>query len=123
MGALERVVPDKFDVCFECCGVPIALKTCIEAAALGGTVCVVANFAETTPVNLQLAVRREIDIVGVYRYCNLYPTALALVASGKVNLKPLISKTSALGEANKAFEFFATGEPIKVIIQPTPPEA
>lgn len=110
---------DKFDVCFECSGAAAALRTCIEAAAPGSVVCVVANFGETTPVNLQLAARREIDIVGVYRYCNLYPRALELVASGKVNLKPLISKTFPLSEANEAFEYFASGEPVKVIIQPT----
>jgi len=86
-------------------------------------VCVVANFGETTPVNLQLAARREIDIIGVYRYCNLYPKALDLVATGKVNLKPLISKIFSMAEANQAFEYFATGEPIKVIIQPNAPKA
>mmetsp|Transcript_51617 Transcript_51617/g.138570 ORF Transcript_51617/g.138570 Transcript_51617/m.138570 type:complete len:392 (-) Transcript_51617:34-1209(-) len=114
---------DRFDAVFECCGVPAALRTCIEAAAPGSVVCVVANFGETTPVNLQLAARREIDIIGVYRYCNLYPKALDLVATGKVNLKPLISKIFSMAEANQAFEYFATGEPIKVIIQPNAPKA
>ena len=47
-----------------------------------------------------------------------YPTALALVASGQVDLKPLLSRVFPLAEANAAFEYFATGEPIKVIIQP-----
>ena len=62
--------------------------------------------------------RREIDLVGVYRYCNLYPTALALVSSGKVDLKPLLSRTFKLADVNEAFAYFATGEPIKVIICP-----
>lgn len=48
----------------------------------------------------------------------LYPTALALVESGKIDLKPLISRRFPLAAANSAFEFFATGEPIKVIITP-----
>ena len=78
--------------------------------------------APSVPVDLQLACRREIDLMGVYRYCNLYPRALALVASGKVNLKKLISKTYTLEEAQSAFEHFASGEPIKVLIQPNPPE-
>jgi len=111
-------VGDKFDCCFECCGVPSALDLCIKAATSGGTVCVVANFTESVPVRLQEAARREIDIIGVYRYCNLYPRALALVASGKVDLKPLVSKRFALAEVNEAFEYFASGEPVKVIIQP-----
>merc|ERR1711862_527689 len=99
---------DQFDVCFECSGHPSALELCVKAAISGGTVCVVANLA-TTPTRLQEAARREIDIIGVYRYCNLYPTALALVATGKVNVKQLISKTFPLAEANEAFELFATG--------------
>lgn len=48
--------------------------------------------------------------------------ALALVASGKINLQPLISKSFPLEEAQKAFEHFASGEPIKVLIQANAPE-
>eukprot|EP00811_Abedinium_folium_P008817 NODE_18149_length_907_cov_10.646154.p2 GENE.NODE_18149_length_907_cov_10.646154~~NODE_18149_length_907_cov_10.646154.p2 ORF type:complete len:182 (-),score=66.01 NODE_18149_length_907_cov_10.646154:361-834(-) len=35
-----------FDTCFECCGVAVALETCVRAAASGGVVCVVANYPE-----------------------------------------------------------------------------
>lgn len=116
---LEEKAGEKMDACFECSGVVPALDLCVRAARSGGTVCVVANMkGETTAVRMQEAARREIDLIGVYRYCNLYPTALALVASGKVDLKPLLSRSFPLSEANAAFEYFATGEPIKVIIQP-----
>lgn len=119
---MEAQVGEKFDVCFECSGVPSALDLCIKATASGGTVCVVANFSDSATLHFQQATRREINIIGVWRYCNLYPTALSLVSSGKVNLKPLISRTFSLDEVNEAFEHFASGEPIKVIIQPNPPE-
>lgn len=118
LDVMEKNVGAKFDVCFECCGVPQALDVCVKATTSGGIVCVVANFPDNVPVRLQEAARREIDIMGVYRYCNLYPAALALVTSGKVDLKPLISKKYAMSEVNEAFAHFATGEPIKVIIQP-----
>jgi len=120
LARMEQNIGRKFDCCFECCGVAAALQNCVKAAISGGTVCVVANFGNSTPVPLQEAARREIDIIGVYRYCNLYPVALSLLENGKVNLKPLISKKFQLSEANEAFEYFATGEPVKVIIQPSP---
>jgi len=119
VAVMEHKVGEKFDVCFECCGVPSALDVCVKAAASGGIVCVVANFPDNVPIRLQEAARREIDILGVYRYCNMYPSALALIASGKVDLKPLVSKKFGLNEANEAFEHFASGAPVKVIIQPS----
>ncbi len=110
-----------FDVAFECSGAPPALELCVRAAASGGAVCVVANLPETSSVRLQELARREIELIGTYRYCNLYPTALALVGSGAIDVKPLISRTFALADANAAFEHFASGEPVKVIIEPNEP--
>ena len=108
--------------------------------------CIVANHGPLVPAPLQELARREIDLVGVYRrkavwkcsprrasrkrraerdfrpgYCNLYPTALSLVSSGRVDLKPLISRTYPLAQANDAFAYFATGEPVKVLIRPSDP--
>lgn len=119
LAVMESKLGSKFDVCFECSGVVACLDLCVQGAISGGVVCVVANMKEQrTPARLQEAARREIDVVGCYRYCNLYPTALALVASGKVNLKPLISKQFPLSQANQAFEHFASGQAIKVMIKP-----
>lgn len=115
---LATALAQQFDVCFECSGVNSALDLCTSAAKSGGRICVVANLQAKTPARLQELARREIDVVGVYRYCNLYPTALALVSSGKINLKPLLTKTFSLEQANQAFEYFASAAPIKVIIQP-----
>ena len=119
--ALAALGGSKFDACFECCGVPSAIDACASAAKSGGVVCVVANHRPSVPAPLQELARREIDLVGVYRYCNLYPTALRLVASGKVDLKPLISKKFPMERIDDAFAYFASGEPVKVLIVPSDP--
>ena len=48
-----------------------------------------------------------------------YPTALAMIASGKVNVKPLITHRYKLQDSVKAFETVASGEGIKVMISCT----
>lgn len=49
---------------FECCGVPAALNSCIEVTIPGGTVCVVANMPKQVPLNLQVACRHEVPLLG-----------------------------------------------------------
>jgi len=65
-------------------------------------------------------VDKELTIKGVFRYVNTYPTALKLVTSGKVKLKPLITHIFPLSEIHRAFEIVdkKLGNPIKVIIKP-----
>ena len=46
-----------------------------------------------------------------------YPIALSLVASGAVDVKPLVTHKFTLEESLKAFETAEKGEGIKVIIQ------
>ena len=58
--ALEASIGEKFDMSFECCGVPAALNSCIEVTIPGGVVCVVANMPKTVHVDLQVACRHEV---------------------------------------------------------------
>lgn len=45
-----------------------------------------------------------------------YPTALAMVASGKVNLKPMITHRFTLERSIEAFETAKRGEGVKIMI-------
>ena len=60
---------------------------------------------------LSVAALREVDIQGSFRYANTYPTALALLASGKLqNIERLISHRIPLEHASKAFEIMSRGK-------------
>jgi D-xylulose reductase len=54
----------------------------------------------------------------VFRYANCYDRAIALVNTGKVDVKRLISKTVKLDDAIAAYEFAAEGRVniVKVMI-------
>jgi hypothetical protein len=59
---------------------------------------------------------REIDIRGVFRYANCYPAALSLIASGRIDVKPLITHRYNITESVQAFEMAESGEAIKVMV-------
>jgi L-iditol 2-dehydrogenase len=57
---------------------------------------------QTLPIGA--AALREVDIIGVFRYANDYPTAIQLIASGKLGqIGKLITHRKTLEEAESAF--------------------
>ena len=60
---------------------------------------------------------REVDIRGVFRYCNTWPTAINMIASGQINVKPLVTHRFPLEQAAEAFEITRRGEAVKVMIK------
>jgi len=48
---------------------------------------------------------KEAEVETVFRYAHVYPRALALMGSGKIDLKPLISRTFEFKESVNAFNF------------------
>ena len=94
---------DGFDVIFEASGAPPVLKQAIESARRGATVVQIGVFSApeiAVPVN-QLMVR-ELQFVGSFRYGNVWEEAIRFVASGRVNVKPLISRVFPLAQAADA---------------------
>jgi len=63
------------------------------------------------------AAAKETRIETVFRYANVYDRAIAMIASGKVDLKPLISDTFRFEESIAAFERAAEGRPGDVKLQ------
>ncbi|KAH8334699.1 hypothetical protein KR074_003987 [Drosophila pseudoananassae] len=111
--------PDKS---IDCCGAESSARLAIFATRSGGTVVVVGMGAPEVKLPLINALAREIDIRGVFRYCNDYSAALALVASGKVNVKRLVTHHFDITETADAFETSrrGLGGAIKVMIHVQP---
>lgn len=110
------------DVCIEATGVESAIKACVHGAKRGGVVVLVGmGRSEISLPMLEIGIR-EIELRGIFRYCNTYPAALDLVNSGKVNLKRLVTHRFKIFDAFEAFEAARNraSKAIKVIIDCTP---
>lgn len=105
------------DIVFECAGAAAAIRTALEAAAPAGCVVWVGMPVDPVPFDLVLAQSKELRMETVFRYANMYDRAIALMASGKVDLKPLISATYPFEDSIEAFDRAVEARPTDVKIQ------
>jgi D-xylulose reductase len=92
------------DVVFEASGSAKAFEGLFDLVRPGGAVVLVGLPVDTVRFDVPGAISKEVRIETVFRYANVFDRALELIASGKVDLKPLITGTYAFGESIAAFE-------------------
>jgi len=93
------------DVLIECSGNQRALKDGILALQPAATaVAVGMGPGEEASIPLSFIQNREIILTGTFRYANTYADAIALVASGHIDLKPIITGHYTLAEAEQALQ-------------------
>lgn len=107
------------DLVFETAGSTVTAAQSISMAKRGGTIMIVGNVTGKTPVDFQLATNKELTIKTNFRYSNIYPTTIDAVASGRIDLKSIISRRYPLPDAPQAFEDCITEKAsmVKAIIQ------
>uniref|UniRef100_A0A3P8RBY5 Sorbitol dehydrogenase n=1 Tax=Astatotilapia calliptera TaxID=8154 RepID=A0A3P8RBY5_ASTCA len=115
--SVEEMLGAQPHITIECTGVESCIQTAIYATRSGGVVVLVGLGSELATVPLINAAVREVDIRGVFRYCNTWPMAIAMLASGKVNVKPLVTHRFPLEQAVQAFETTRQGLGIKVMLK------
>lgn len=105
------------DIVFEASGSPRAYDGIFALCRPGGCLVVVGMPVDPVSVDVVSAAAKEIRIETVFRYANVYDRAIAMIASGKVDLKPLITETFPFEKSIAAFERAAEGRPADVKLQ------
>src|ERR1700719_774718 len=93
------------DVEFEASGHPSAVGKVHEPLCPGGRIIFIGMPVEPVPIDLVGLQAKEASIETTFRYAHVYPRALALMGSGKINVKPLISRTFDFEDSINAFNF------------------
>lgn len=107
------------DVVFEASGSARAYDDALATVCPGGALVLVGMPVEPVLFDVVAAQAKEIRIETVFRYANVYERAVNLIASGKVDLKPLISATYPFERGVEAFERAASAQPGDVKVQIT----
>ncbi|MET0642014.1 MAG: NAD(P)-dependent alcohol dehydrogenase [Jiangellaceae bacterium] len=108
------------DVLLECSGHPEATVAALRTLAPAGRAVLVGMGADVLPLPLPYVQNREIELVGTFRYANTWPTAIALAASGRVVLDPLVTHHYSLLDVGAALTAGGTDpSTVKVVVTPT----
>ncbi|MDF1635186.1 NAD(P)-dependent alcohol dehydrogenase [Mycoplana sp. MJR14] len=105
------------DVVFEASGSPKAYNGLFDLVRPGGALVMVGLPVDPVTFDVSGAIAKEVRIETVFRYANIFDRALQLIASGKVDLKPLITDTFNFNDSIKAFERAASARPTDVKLQ------
>lgn len=95
------------DAVFEASGSMKAFDTLFDYACPGGCAVLVGMPAKPVAYDVVAGQAKELRVEHVFRYANIYDRAINLLASGKIDVKPLISKCYPFEQAVEAFEFAA----------------
>lgn len=107
------------DIIFEASGNEAAITHIFQPLCPGGKVVFIGMPVDPVPVDIVAAQAKEARMETVFRYANIYPRALSLLGSGKINVKPLITDRYKFTDAIKAFDYAANPEPrsVKTVIE------
>jgi D-xylulose reductase len=105
------------DIVFEASGNEKAFEGIVDLLRPGGCLVLVGMPQHAIPLDVVAVQIKEARIESVFRYANIFPRAIQLIASGKLDVKPFISRTFPFAEGIKAFEEAASGMPTDVKVQ------
>jgi threonine dehydrogenase-like Zn-dependent dehydrogenase len=91
------IAGDGFDVVFEVSGSPEALRQAVDLVRRGGTIIQVGTLPSGVELPANMIMVKELQIFGSFRFANVFSTAINLIASEHINLRPLITQTFPFG--------------------------
>lgn len=107
---LARYEADKgfFDAALEATGSPQALASLFKVVRPGGRVVQLGMMPPgDVPVPANMLMAREIDVVGAFRFCGEFNTAVDWLVRGLVDVAPVLSAELPMSRVNEAFTLAA----------------
>ncbi len=108
------------DAVLEAVGTEASVQLAMDLTKLGGHVTLIGNVTPRVQVNLQDIVSRELTLRGSCAIAGEYRACLDMMAAGRIQAKPLISKIVPLAEGQAAFDALHRGDAglMKIVLQP-----
>ena len=108
------------NVTLEAVGYARTFADAVSITKTGGYVVAVGNLEPRAEFNPQELVARELTITGSYASSGEFPDCIDLVASGKIDVDPLISDVLPLSEGAAAFDRLLKAEEnlLKIVLEP-----
>ncbi len=108
-----------WDVIFEAVGIETTIRQALDIVRKGGQVVVVGVFGDETKVIMGNVQDRETEIIGTLMYLRRdFSDAVDYIASGQVQVEPLITSIFPLDDVAKAFQTAMDGQhQLKVLFE------
>ena len=95
----------------EATGSPKAAAAIFEPLCPGGRVVLIGGQSGPIAYDAGAAMVREARVENIFRYAHVFPRCVAMLSSGAIDVKPLITDTFAFDQSVAAFEFAAAMPP------------
>jgi L-idonate 5-dehydrogenase len=100
-----------FDIAFEASGAPASLAALVPLTRRGGRIVQIGLFPQgDLPLNVNMLMTREIDLVGSFRFDQEFAMAVELLAAGKIDTSPILTTILPIDRALDAFDLAADRE-------------
>ena len=108
------------DVVIDCVGISPTVNDAIDSCKKGGTIVLVGMGADdNVNINMNRAISKEIDFKTIFRYRNIFPTALKMVSDGKIDIKNIVSHSYGFDDIAEAMAYVMNNKEkvVKAIIK------
>jgi len=105
------------DVVFEASGQTAAAAQALEVVSPGGCVVLIGMPGAPVPLDVVAAQVKEARVETIFRYAHVFPRALALMGSRRIDVRPLITDHFAFADSVAAFDYASHPKPESVKVQ------
>ena len=110
---------DPVDVVLECSGATPAVRSAFDVTAPAARIVMIGLGAPDMELPVATIQVKELVVTGVFRYANCYPAAIALAASGAVDLDSLVTGKFGLEQVTEALTASKTNpHSLKPVVYP-----